>query len=105
MKKVYSVAVLGSKCWRFVYETSLQACFALVDGLHCDYRIRGADGSRLLSQDDSELQSSKLCGKPLRDYRYLQCKRVAKQVVDVRAAWERMQELSNFGKVQVLQLV
>lgn len=104
MKIVYSVAVLGSNCWRFAYETSLQACLAMVDGLHCDYRVRGANGSELLAQTGSELQVAKLCGKPLRDYRYLQGKRVEKQALDVRAAWARLQELATFGKTAVVKV-
>jgi hypothetical protein len=104
---MYSVKVQGSKGWRVAVEKSLQACLALVDGLRCNYRIVRDDMLLLLEQLELRIVAqSKLLGKPLRDYRYLQGKRVAKQfpVIDAKHV-QLILDLATFPRVAELAAV
>lgn len=104
---MYSVKVQGSKGWRVAVEKSLQACLALVDGLRCNYRIVRDDMLLLLEQLELRIVAqSKLLGKPLRDYRYLQGKRVAKQfpVIDAKHV-QLILDLASFPRVAELAAV
>ncbi len=88
--------------WRFVREKSLQACFALVDGLVADYRIV-KDHLILLSQTACKISSlDASTRKPLRDYRYLQGKRTTKQVGTSGAAVTRILDLQIFPRCNAL---